>query len=184
MAALRAASPAATTALAPASRALPAARPAMTDAGTASKRENLNAQALRPSAVGRARKAATATDEAAACALSPSPLLAWSRARAVVAAGLAALSAANALSMAARVHPLITWTQYQDLLAARGVVEPGLNASVACRMSPYWVQYVLGLRPFSRGGAQVVVWCPGERPPPRGVEVFRGREVSIYRVRP
>ena len=52
--------------------------------------------------------------------------------------------------MAARVHPLITWTQYQDLLAARGVVEPGLNASVACRMSPYWVQYVLGLRPFSR----------------------------------
>ena len=105
-------------------------------------------------------------------------------ARAVVAAGLAALSAANALSMAARVHPLITWTQYQDLLAARGVVEPGLNASVACRMSPYWVQYVLGLRPFSRGGAQVVVWCPGERPPPRGVEVFRGREVSIYRVRP
>ena len=105
-------------------------------------------------------------------------------ARATVAAGLAALSAANALSMAARVHPLITWTQYQDLLAARGVVEPGLNASVACRMSPYWVQYVLGLRPFSRGGAQVVVWCPGERPPPRGVEVFRGREVSIYRVRP
>lgn len=91
------------------------------------------------------------------------------------------------------ISPKIGPVEYEDLAAMSQFVPHNSSIVVACKLNPYWVEYMLGarveMRPHNsepRSEPDLLLWCPGEGPPPPpdAREIFRGKRLVLMMLRP
>jgi len=91
------------------------------------------------------------------------------------------------------ISPTIDPIEYEDLVAMSHLVPEGSAVMVACKLSPYWVEYLLGVplerhpqEPRVKSKPDLLIWCPGEGPPPppNARVIFRGKRLVLMSLGP